>query len=161
MKSCPVANYCKKMRQILEKIEENSKFIENERKNYTGTLADQKQIQAWEANVRNQGTPLTKFYENWEKVNQVQKKKKANQTEEIADYNLPTLAKGIKRKQKDDDDGPVELFPSDSEDEEIPKLGPKQKRGKRGSKKNKQSIDEFADVEDEGDVVVDAKASDW
>lgn len=173
LKTCPIANYCKKIRQILEKIEENSKFIEKERKTFTYSLSEQKQIQAWETKVRNEGTPLSKFYENWEKINSMQKKKKATKNDEIGDYNLPVLKKPKKRPASDTNDGPVELFPSDSEndDDNIPNLGPKptKPRGKRGAKKLKKlkSVSNglengHDDVKDDTqDIVVDADLSDW
>lgn len=157
------------MKQIVEKIEQNSKFIDNERKKNTFSLKDFKQIQGWEAQIRNNGTPIATFYGSWNKLRTIKKNKEATNNEKLADYNLPVLKKGQKI-PKHVREGPVELFPSDSESEkeevsfEEKKAEGKRKRGKRGGKNaNKKVKDHSGPVQDSGDadIVEDLKLSDW
>ncbi|EFA07851.1 nucleolar complex protein 2 [Tribolium castaneum] len=160
VKKCANANYNRKMKQLLEKIEQNSKFIENERSKTTLNITDFKQIEGWEAQVKTKGTPLATFYDSWIKLHKVKKNKQLTNNEELGEYNLPTIKK---KPAKVRNEGPVELFPSDSEDEDGGEEK-KRKRGKRGGKNvNKKIKDESGPVEDEGgaDIVEDLKMSDW
>lgn len=166
LKKCSVANYNKKMRQILEKIEQNNQFIENERKKTTFSIKDLKQIEAWETNMKVKGTPISTFYGNWKKVHTAKKLKEITENDKLGDFNLPILRKGQKppRESAKPKEGPVELFPSDSESEEekAQEIPEKKKRGKRGSKKRK-AVDVGDSIDDDktGDIVQDTKASDW
>lgn len=156
------------MKQIVEKIEQNSKFIENERRKSTFALSDFKQIQGFETQIRNKGTPLNTFYESWNKVKTIKKNKEATSNEKIGDYNLPLITKS-KKNEKKTREGPVELFPSDSSESEAEEksLGEKKrKRGKRGGKNvNKKIVDHSGPVDNvndgEKDIVEDLKLSDW
>lgn len=150
------------MKQLIEKIQQNSQFIENERNKVTFTLTNVKQIEGWEAQIRNKGTPLSVFFESWNKVRAIKKNKEATDNEAVGEYNLPTI-KRVARKEKQ---GPVELFPSDdSESEgEGPQATVKRKRGKRGGKNvNKRIVDESGPVDagEAMDVVEELKLSDW
>lgn len=151
------------MKQLLEKIDQNSQFIENERKKVSFALSDFKQIEGWESQIRNKGTPLNTFFENWNKIRTIKRNKEATNNAKIGDYQLPAVKKFNKEKRKANE-GPVELFPSDSEsDEETTKIKPK--RGKRGGKNvnKKPLVDNSGPVEDSGDkdIVEDLKLSDW
>lgn len=115
MKKCHVAKYCKQLKHLLDKVLENSKIIDIERLKLTLDLNNTQIINGWEAEMRNRGLPLFKYYQEWSKINDVQKKKKYTNNEEIADYNFPT----IKKSKKTAVCGPAILFPSDSEDEEV------------------------------------------
>lgn len=178
LKSCSVANYTKKMRQLLEKIEENSRFIESKRAKVTFALNNTKMVKAWETSVKTKGTPLMAFFENWNKINKIQKRKKVSKNDELAG-NLPSIkrpriseelvaATNVKPESK----GPLVLFPSDSEEdkdnfnldeEDIP---PKAKKVKKVKKKkvvkNKVAVNDDSDkIPDEVDVVQDFCVSDW
>lgn len=166
IKCCKNVNYTRKMKQILEKIEQNNEFIEKERAKLNVNLTDFKQIAGWEAQIKNKGTPLSTFYESWNKLNTVKKNKRLTNNEELGDYKLPTIKK-IDRKQAEPSDGPVELFPSDSEDDETAlEKDSKKKRGTRGGKKSRKLIQmdtENINIEDdnEKDVVEDLQLNDW
>lgn len=180
LKSCSVSNYTKKIRQLLEKIEENSKFIENERSKVSFSISDDKMVAAWETNIKNKGTPLLSFFESWNKVNKIQKRKKITKNDELAE-NLPMIKK-LKKKMdstevKSSKDGPLELFPSDSEDEnnfgfnddnepakEVkPKKQKKIKTGKKKIKKKKDNVEDVANdtVNEEPDMVQEFNVKDW
>lgn len=156
------------MRQLLEKIEQNALFIENERKKITFNINDFKQIEAWETTIKNKGTPMNTFFENWRKLHNIKKRKQLTDNDKLGDYDLPKLKK-VKRTETPKNDGPVVLFPSESESDGEGKEEEKQKkkRGKRGSKKNKYAAaaNGNAEISDddnaEQDIVQDMKASDW
>ncbi|KAK5640709.1 hypothetical protein RI129_009256 [Pyrocoelia pectoralis] len=111
---CTVSGYLKKMKQIIEKIQQNNAFIEKERKNITFELTDFDRITAWETNIRNKNTPLSIYYESWNKIRMIKKNKEMTNTSAISDYQLPTV-----RKIKKESTEHCEPFPSDSESDEI------------------------------------------
>lgn len=171
IKSCHNANHSRKLKQLCDKIDENVKFIETERNKINFALTDTQMIESWESNIRNKGTPLLVFYENWEKTNAVKQKREATQSDDINDYKLPTIikrpAKG--RSSDDDDDGPVDLFPSDSDDEET-ELERPVKRVKKEKKKIKLVSNDDADTTQDNDeedyakhvdIVEDLDISEW
>lgn len=175
LKTCSVANYTKKMRQLLEKIEENSKFIEKQRAKISFALSDTKMIAAWEASIRTKGTPLANYYDNWSKVNRIQKRKKVTKNDEIAD-DLPMIKRPKltdKPKDKSENNGQFVLFPSDSEDEEpnfgvddgeAPAAVKKDKKKLKKRKKANKVAPAQADtdhVTDQPDIVQDFSVTDW
>ena len=52
LKKSKVANYSKKMKQLVEKLEENSRFICQRRKAVTFGMGDAEKIENWEKEVR-------------------------------------------------------------------------------------------------------------
>merc|ERR1719193_1952290 len=76
LKRCKAASFSKKVKQVLEKTVANAKFIETRRKNVSFGVGDKTAIQAWEAQVTRDGTPLLAFYKSWKKVADVQQAKK-------------------------------------------------------------------------------------
>ncbi|CAG9773791.1 unnamed protein product [Ceutorhynchus assimilis] len=162
LKKCKMANLTRKLKQALDKIEQNAQFIETERSKLTLKLTDLKQIEGWEAQIKTKGTPLITYYESWSKVRNMKKNKEITKNDVLGDYRLPKLKK---HEKKVADEGPVELFPSDSEDDETG-LDKKRTRGKRAGKnvkKRRQAVEEEGeemDVDGE-DVVEDIAADDW
>lgn len=177
LKSCSVANYTKKMRQLLEKIEENSRFIERERAKVTFDLNNTKMVRAWETGIKTSGTPLMAFYENWNKINKIQKRKKVSKNDELAGV-LPSIKRPkisedllTVTNRKPERKGPLVLFPSDSEEEkdnfiiDDEDISPKVKKVKTIKKKKvikKISVNDDDDkIPDGVDVVQDFCVSDW
>nr|CAH7740081.1 unnamed protein product [Callosobruchus chinensis] len=165
MKQCKNPNYTRKFKQLLDKVQQNSQHIEKARASLTVKLTDLRQIEGWESQILNKGTPLQTYYDSWNKLRTIKKNKQLTNNEELANYNLPT----IKRTKKTVDtsrrsEGPVELFPSDSEDEDD-EQSQKRKRGKRGGKNVKRKHTERDDTlpEDDGeeDIVEDIQLEDW
>ena len=68
IKKCPLANYNKKMKQLLEKIQETTKFVEKQRGQVHFDLADTKAVLALENQLRQNGTPLSTYYASWKKI---------------------------------------------------------------------------------------------
>lgn len=167
------------MRQLLEKIDENSKFIEKKRASVTFALSDTKMIAAWEASVRTKGTPLSTYYENWSKVNRIQKRKKVTKNDEIAD-DLPMIKRpklSAEPKNKSEKQGQFVLFPSDSEDdgpsfgadgeEPAAEAAPAPAKNKTKQKKRNKTKSALPpsivenDVKDQPDIVQDFNVTDW
>nr|CAD7266103.1 unnamed protein product [Timema shepardi]CAD7575903.1 unnamed protein product [Timema californicum] len=171
LKTCKVSNYCKKLRQVMEKIEENARFIENERRKVAFSLDDRKAIEAWESTLKESGVPLQTFYASWNKLHVRQVAKSATDNEKLGEYNIPVLKKFQKRRSEEVE-GPVVLFPSDDESEGEGAFGsdtgePRTKRKKRTKKIKQQTLVqpeevkiESDDENDVGDVVEDLKLSD-
>ena len=68
IKKCPLANYTKKMKQLMEKIQETIKFIEKNRSHVNFDLADTKAVLALENQLKQSGTPLTTYHASWKKM---------------------------------------------------------------------------------------------
>jgi nucleolar complex protein 2 len=69
---------------VLDKIEENARVIETERRKVSFPLSDRKAIDAWETNLKLKGTPLAAFYESWNKVNLQQVAKRATDSDKVS-----------------------------------------------------------------------------
>ncbi|XP_062559948.1 nucleolar complex protein 2 homolog [Armigeres subalbatus] len=152
-KSTKVYKYSRKIKQLSDKIVENSALIEKERRVLPFRLKDIAQIQAWEATRKAKGTPLLTFYESFAKENEKAKRRQATQSENIGDYDLPTI-KRPERKEKAQQDGPVDLFPSDDEEDDSgngPELDDSMEEDeqipKQKSKKDKKKPKKVDDVE--------------
>ncbi|XP_028170181.1 nucleolar complex protein 2 homolog [Ostrinia furnacalis] len=179
LKTCSVSNYTKKMRQLLEKIEENSKFIEKERSKVTFSLNDNKMITAWESSIRTKGTPLLTFFESWNKVNKIQKRKKITKNDELAGelpvIKRPKISEEQVSKVRKEKNGPMVLFPSDSEDEsnnfkidDENEPPAKVKKVKKTKTLKKKKLDRKVSMDDEedsfvnkDDIVQDFSVTDW
>ncbi|XP_055623962.1 nucleolar complex protein 2 homolog [Toxorhynchites rutilus septentrionalis] len=190
-KSTKVYKYSRKIKQLSDKIVENAAFIERERKLAPVKLNDLSAIESWEATRQANGTPLRTFYESFAQENEKNKRRQANQSEDINDYDLPEIKKPNK-KQKAPREGPVELFPSDDEDENevgigsdeelsetpkkkakkekkvktdgAPENGEKKKKKKKQKQLNSQEADVPLEKVDQGeavDILKDLTLDDW
>ncbi|XP_023247323.1 nucleolar complex protein 2 homolog isoform X2 [Copidosoma floridanum] len=160
LKKCKVANYCRKMKQLLEKIEENRKFIITERSKRTFDLFNLKEIDAWESEIKAKGTPLNKFYEAWLKVHEVQKMKMLTQNDEIAaEMHVPPAKKpkrGKPRPSDSDEDSDLEI-PVEEMEKRLKKSAAK--KAKKTPQKSKNQVESEDNDDDVMDVVQDIK--DW
>merc|ERR1712192_55789 len=128
-------------KQVLEKTVANAKFIETRRKNVGFGVGDKTAIQAWEAQVARDGTPLLAFYKSWKKVSDVQQAKKVSDQEKISDFShIPAM----KRKQEEEVEGGF-LSGSDDDFDEEENFKLKEDRGK----KRKNSDDDESESEEE------------
>lgn len=72
LKNCKNLNYTRKLRTLLDKVKETSTIV-NEKRGKSGILLyDLKAVQAWEANIKLAGTPMSQYYDSWFKLNQQQ-----------------------------------------------------------------------------------------
>ncbi|KAJ8879045.1 hypothetical protein PR048_019651 [Dryococelus australis] len=120
IKTCKVSNYTKKLKQLLDKIEENSRFVENERHKITFSLTERKVIDAWEATLREKGVPLLTYYNSWHKLHLQQVAKRVTENDKLGEFNIPVLKKFQKKRTMEPESSrPVELFPSDDSEDDI------------------------------------------
>lgn len=125
-------NYMKKLKQLSDKIMEQSNYIDSRRNKINFSLTDSNYIKSWEINLKTGQTPLEVFHAQWQTTHQkklkrqkISKEKEGEDDEDESgdededdehDYgNLPKVKAPPAKKAKKD--GPVELFPSDDEDD--------------------------------------------
>lgn len=154
------------MRQVLDKIVQNSDFIDKERRGITFEIANTNKINIWESNVRNGSPPLTSYFESWSKLRDIKKNKQATDADKIGDYNLPVIKRV--RKINPAERTPANPFPDDSEnddtadDEKEKKHLPKQKNKSVKKRKRLEVAMESTEDNDEGvDTVQDFNDNDW
>lgn len=166
IKQAKSSNYSKKLKELIEKIQENANFMEKERKQVNFALKDYHIIAGWESNIRNKGTPLQRHYEEYVKRTEKKKRREAADTDTINAYDLPKIQKPINKRKANDNEGPVDLFPSsDSEAElEVEKPLPKKKKlvKAKKEKKFKPTVeDDEVENNDAVDIVEDFNIDDW
>ncbi|CRK94794.1 CLUMA_CG008288, isoform A [Clunio marinus] len=115
-------NYAKKLKQLTEKIVEQSNYVDSRRNKINFSLNDANFIKSWEINLRTGQTPLEVFYNQWQQTNvkklkrqKIDKDEDSDEDEEHDYDNLPKVKAPKTKKIRAD--GQVELFPSDDEDD--------------------------------------------
>lgn len=160
------SNHRNKLKLLVEKITENSKYVLSEREKFTFELRDTSSINAWETQLRNKGTPLMAFYENWFNTNVAVQKRRATKSENLEEYELPKI---LKRKATNDtvkSDQPVDLFPSDDDEVELDvEKTPKTKKPKKSKTEKStfvvENIEHESDNDNIIDIVKDLDLDDW
>lgn len=72
LKNCKNINYTRKLRTLMDKVKETSIILTEKRGKSGISLHDLKAIEAWEADIKLAGTPLSQYYDSWFKLNQQQ-----------------------------------------------------------------------------------------
>ena len=160
LKKCKAANYSKKIKALLDKTIANQKFIETRRKPVTFGVGDAQKIQAWEAQVGRDGTPLLAFYKNWKKISDIQHAKKVSNQEKMDDYShIPALKKNHKKiRMKMDQSEEVSGFLSGSDDDFDEEENFKLKED-RGKKRKSEDASDDESEEEESPVVKKTKSA--
>ena len=164
LKKSKIGNYCKKLKQILDKVIANQKFIETRRKTVSFGVGDKQKIDIWEAQVERDGTPLLAFYKSWKKVADTANLKRVTGQQKLDDYShIPALKKNHKKlRMKMELEPEVEGFLSGSDDEvdDEERFKLKEDRGKEdaGKRKRAQEDSDDDDKEEEEDDVADDDA---
>ena len=163
-KNCKVTNYTKKMKTVKDKIEENAKFIQDQRSKVTFGVKDLAEIATFETHLRAKGTPLMKFFETLKAIKEAEKAKKVKK--EFDDYKHIPEYKPSKKKEVSEFKGIFGDENSDEDemgDEERFELKEDRKRKKKKEKKVEEPKPKKAkkvqqkkeESEDEDDVVQD------
>ncbi|XP_059143876.1 nucleolar complex protein 2 homolog [Physella acuta] len=153
LKKCKTANYCKQIKQIVDKIQEQAKFVTEKRKQANVSLHDQNSVDIWEDQLLQMGTPLRKFYTSWRKLRDRELLHEISNKEAVsgAAIDIPTIERKrpLKATQEDREDF-SKLFENDSESDDETRFLLKEDRQDNNVKKRKRSAS-LSDSEDYSD----------
>merc|ERR1712002_459958 len=164
LKKCKVPNYTKQMKTILDKVQETSKLIVQNRKSASfSSLADTNAIEAWESKCREKGTPLSKFYKTYRVARDRELLMDISQKEQ---FDISDTMPHIERKKEPKKATPderkefSELFDEDSDSDDENRFLLKEERiNKDEAPMDSNSDDQYSDFDDDELAELDKSAS--
>lgn len=150
-------------------IEENRKYIENERTKLTIDLKNTVEITNWENRIKTDGTAIAKFYASWIKLHESQQLKLLNKAEEK--INIPVVRKLKKRtlneqnvEKESDEESELEFRLKGTDIETETEMSSSKTKKLKKKKKKITNINDINNIDDDlpkenTDIVQDI--SDW
>ncbi|KAK7004747.1 nucleolar complex protein 2 [Biomphalaria glabrata] len=157
LKKCKIANYCKQIKQIVDKIQEQAKFITEKRRHSNIRLDDQHSVEHWENQIAESGTPLRKFYTSWRKLRDRELQHNVSNKDAIsgAAIDIPTIERRVRQTATAEERKDFsKLFEnnSDSDDDDERFLLKEERSGNApasNKRKHESDSDEYSDFDDD------------
>ncbi|KAH9503998.1 Nucleolar complex protein 2 [Bulinus truncatus] len=154
LKKCKIANYCKQIKQVVDKIQEQAKFIAEKRKYANITLDNQQSVDHWENQIAEVGTPLRKYYTSWRKLRDRELLHEIANKEAIsgAAIDIPIIERKVRPTATPEERQDLSsLFEDNSDSDDETRFLLKEERPDKGSKKRKHESDsdDYSDFDDD------------
>nr|CAB3264387.1 nucleolar complex protein 2 homolog [Phallusia mammillata] len=121
IKDSKTQNYSKIMRQVVEKVQANSDFINKKRLEVSFQVTDIDAVKSWENDLRENGVPFHKVFFQYKKDRQRELAQQIADKDRSVDEKLPSIdrKKFMNMSKSDDREEFSELFQGESDEEEI------------------------------------------
>jgi len=157
IKECQTQSYCKILRQVIEKVDEHSKFINSQRTKVNFAVTDCDAVKIWETNINTPKLPFKVFFEDYKKKRQREVLQEIADKDRVVDEKLPAIVRRkLMNENKESDRLEFDKLFDEYEDEDLEvdfdkALEEKSSKGKKKQKKKSERNDNDESDEDELD----------